>query len=158
MRVKDRTGEQVNLLSVLHFDRVENNRAYYWCLCFCGNIKSIRTCDLFKKDRNLQSCGCAGIENRFNDNPWPSEFRAFLRSLKTRDIPNELTLDEWTKLILDNCYYCGGEPNTIPKNGKRFKKNGIDRLFSDGGLLWQIASRHAHNVTTPSQTPQLINS
>ena len=62
--IDDLVGQRFGMLTVLERDEElikQNNGVIYWkCLCDCGNIKSIRSTNLKRKDENRTiSCGCA---------------------------------------------------------------------------------------------------
>jgi len=62
-------------------------------------------------------------------------FRGYKRSARDRRIEFKLTRDEFLKMAIDNCHYCGSPPSTT--SGKKFNStfthNGIDRVDSSTG-------------------------
>ena len=69
--LQDLTGQQFGELTVLkrNFDHPQNGkkpRTYWWCLCSCGNIKSIERTHLI--GRNQSSCGCKNSIGELNIN------------------------------------------------------------------------------------------
>lgn len=57
-------------------------------------------------------------------------FRTYKRQAKTRSLSFDLTLEDFKKLVAQNCYYCGQEPelNSYSSDSKiRIPMNGIDR-------------------------------
>lgn len=69
--LQDLTGQQFGELTVLErdFEHPQNGqkpRTYWWCLCSCGNIKSIERTHLV--NRNQISCGCKQSIGEYNIN------------------------------------------------------------------------------------------
>lgn len=69
-----------------------------------------------------------------------SIFREYIRNAANRDIPMNLTFEQFNTLINQNCYYCGAEPSVhktsevkANKLEPMLKHNGIDRLNSSIG-------------------------
>lgn len=51
----DHTGKKFQKLTVIKFDRYENNHSYWWFQCECGNTKSIDIATV--KNGHTQTCG-----------------------------------------------------------------------------------------------------
>ncbi len=106
--------------------------------CDCGIVKSniqsskiklLKMCNVCKK-KNKHKILPNG-ETAFNN-----YYSSYSRTAKRRQIPFELTKDEFRTIIKQNCFYCGQTPNMIKfpvSNGGAFICNGIDRKDSDGG-------------------------
>ena len=69
-------------------------------------------------------------------------FREYIRNAANREIPMNLTFDEFNSLIIQDCYYCGAKPEVheslIERSNKSepmLKHNGIDRLDSNLGYF-----------------------
>lgn len=67
-------------------------------------------------------------------------FREYISNAAKREIPMNLTFDEFNNLIQQDCYYCGGKPyvhegllSRANKSEPMLKHNGIDRLDSSKG-------------------------
>ena len=59
--ITNRVGEVHNSLTIIAFDKKENNKNYWWvCKCECGTIKSIRYHSL--QQNSIKSCGCKRME------------------------------------------------------------------------------------------------
>lgn len=58
---KNLIGNRYGKLVVIGVDNV--NPGFLVCRCDCGNIKSIRKCNLLKKSGATQSCGCLRKEH-----------------------------------------------------------------------------------------------
>ena len=52
----DLTGNIYNKLTVLRYKNTIKTRAWYECMCFCGNIIDVRSDSL--KSGHTKSCGC----------------------------------------------------------------------------------------------------
>ncbi len=52
----DLTGNIYNKLTVLRYKKTIKTRAWYECMCFCGNIIDVRSDSL--KSGHTKSCGC----------------------------------------------------------------------------------------------------
>jgi hypothetical protein len=105
------------------------------CKCSCGNEENVisRITDL--KNGKIKSCGCFRRKRlQYGENA----FNRLLHSYKHRkDVPFELTKDEFSKLTKSNCYYCNQPPAQIAKPTIRsygeYIYNGIDRIDSSKG-------------------------
>jgi hypothetical protein len=98
----DIIGKIFGKLKVLECDKNDNCK----CICECGNFKKLKRHRLTGTD-GTQSCGCIkkGVNKLYNNNIK----RVFARYKKDTD----LNIEEFTELILQNCYYCDCEPNQI---------------------------------------------
>lgn len=65
----DLIGQKFRRLKVLEFVYTKNKRAYWKCLCDCGNISIISTNDL--RSSNTKSCGCLQRERTIERNKQP---------------------------------------------------------------------------------------
>ena len=117
-------------------------RDQYWiCVCDCGKEHQVSTWHL--RSGNTKSCGCGQIERARNLKlKAPGEaaltelFYAYRYDAKDRNLPFELTKDEFKNLTLGNCYHCGAKPAQIKSARSRngdYLHNGIDRLNSEIG-------------------------
>lgn len=144
----DIINTQINELFVLSKDEDQiikgRKRRYYWCLCSCGNTKSIIRDSLISK--KIISCGCAiskartkAAKERLKTKD-PSQiiylYTQTKGNAKYRNLEFNLEKDIFKKLILSNCHYCGTPPSNFcnPKNyyGSIYY-NGLDRKDSSKG-------------------------
>lgn len=117
-----------------------NRRNTYWlCQCDCGNKHIV--CRPKLTGGLIKSCGClrqektaARAKARRNKNPWGHEHAIYkLSSVKTRarDMPYTLTTEDFKKISLGNCHYCGAPPKQIPRDvtlrEQGILRNGPDR-------------------------------
>lgn len=135
------SNQKFGKLKVLSIVGVKNSRLFVLCICDCGNkiITSIR----HLKDKSIKSCGCllkernakirAIIEDRIGF-PWIQELEAYKKAnADTRNLSFSLSLDEFKKLVMDNCYYCGLEPLIQVRVKNSLKRNSIDRMDNNIG-------------------------
>src|SRR5690606_31432945 len=111
----------------------------------CGSEKEVAMRQLLRS--HVQSCGCLGREAIAGSRganklpPGEASFRAlygqYARSARYRDIPFELTRDQFRALTLQDCAYCGVEPRWAfvggPKVNGPWVCNGVDRFHNDQG-------------------------
>lgn len=138
--LKDMTGQRFGRLIVLRLAENYPKRegAYWMCRCDCGN--EVRVKGYFLRSGKTQSCTCyqkevAGALNRgavgeCARNQCLNNYRHLARA---RNIPFELTKEEFFKLTQGLCYYCGAKPAQVievPSRNGSYIYNGIDRLDS----------------------------
>ena len=114
-----------------------NKCGQFWlCKCDCGkqhvawgaNLRSggVKSCGCLKRITKLKGYGVAS----FNVAYTTYQKGAFLRN-----IPFELTEEEFKKIAQQNCYYCDSKP--MPRSSRKlngeFIYTGIDRLNSEKG-------------------------
>jgi hypothetical protein len=117
----------------------EKNRDYTWlCRCECGAENYIRSWALGKGKRTR--CHQCALNDRLFPNDLSHKKRiydSYLRGIKKRKNFNRefsLTFEEFCKLIVQNCFYCGSGLLGRHMQKKRiFKYNGIDRKDNTKG-------------------------
>lgn len=62
--IKDITNQTFGRLEVISFNRRENNKTLWNCICTCGNTKEVDGKHL--KNGTIVSCGCKNEENKTN--------------------------------------------------------------------------------------------
>lgn len=130
-----RAGERSGRLTLLH----RPGGRSLWCVCDCGQFKSIVSSNF----RKARSCGCLldeELEERTFNNQITALLTIYTRNAQSRNRSFELSRDQFTQLILSDCYYCGAPPGTFirTKRDKRLGRpglayNGIDRESQDIG-------------------------
>jgi hypothetical protein len=110
------------------------HRTMWRCRCDCGKETSVVASNLSRKDRKATtSCGCLRLEAVASKDWMGVEFRRYAlanskRGRRSKRVPEfRLSVDEFSKLILDNCNYCGQKPDTKSHVGGHLR-NGIDRV------------------------------
>lgn len=121
---------------------------WYTCLCDCGN-----TCvviDSHIKSGATKSCGCfkkVRMSEGGRMNLKYDDTEAFIRkhysttkhSAKKRGILFEIPFEDFRKIVIGNCSYCGQTPNQLKKeySRKSYKTpillNGVDRVDNNKG-------------------------
>jgi len=112
--------------------------------CDCGNI--VFTDDRTVKYNKRKSCGCVKTKmtierNIKNSKPYGEASRKnllnkYLYSAKKRELDFNLSEEQFTWLVKQDCHYCKVEPiGLIKAEGKNgeYKYNGIDRIDSNIG-------------------------
>lgn len=144
----DMVGQKFGRLLIISPAKSKHKRAYWNCLCDCGN-----TCVSMGKwirQGKKRSCGCLKRESaQINakvmtaSNNLPPGVAAFNLlyagyrcSAESRAIEFDLTKDEFKGLTKQSCFYCGAEPKLIyapdlPNGG--YVYNGVDRKNSGIG-------------------------
>jgi hypothetical protein len=126
----------VGRLTVLRRDTRKGNAAYWVCACDCGATISVNGSDLRRPNRGRdKSCGCAAIRP---DAEVVNAYSRYKASARLRDIPFDIGLEEFKRLVTANCVYCGAAPSVSsckPKYFHRVAMNGVDRKDSRRGYL-----------------------
>lgn len=126
----------------------ENDKTIYLCKCECGVDRWVDHSNL--KSGSNQSCGCLQKDNLVarSSKPWEDVltsqmFSYYKRNAHMRDIPWELSKEEFRKLVFSLCFYCNHVGRTKTKiKWKRRKAtdqeqelyhNGVDRFDNKYG-------------------------
>jgi hypothetical protein len=141
MKKLDLTNEVFGRLTVTKFSFCKNNCRYWECLCICGKLKIIMQNNL--KTGHTRSCGCIRKEivsdnlQKYRDSIRLPIKEAnlniilanYIYGAKKRNLCFELTKEEFERLILSNCYYCGEKPSNKKRSQKKdyFTYSGVDR-------------------------------
>lgn len=115
-------------------------RASWLCQCKCGEIVRRTTSDLIT-NQGIKKCTACGYMERPQSTRRQSDIeRLYNLSIVSRcknskgRIKNLLSLEEFERLIKENCFYCGQPPKevTLSKNkvvqNIKIVRNGIDRV------------------------------
>ena len=151
---KDETGKRYSRLTVMAFDDNNIRPTNHWlCTCNCGNVVSIGGREL--RYGRTKSCGCLNDEKRrervgimgqttaawrlpMGTATFRIIYRQYISSAKHRNISWDMLEGDVHKLMQQNCFYCGAEPNNVVGtalyNGT-FKYNGLDRVDNSRGYI-----------------------
>ena len=130
--------------------RRKDGSVLYECKCSCGKIFDATLVSIV--NRKIRSCGCyrKSFLSKYSKNRTPknalsdpaeSSFNGLLKqysnSAKRKNLPFNLTKEDFKSLTLSNCFYCDSAPSTIRYHTKNARKpyiyNGIDRLDNNIG-------------------------
>lgn len=135
-------------LTVTSFSRQVGVKQYYFNVrCDCGTEKEARLSCL--QQGTAKSCGCLGKERRaaantgntrsrkkFGESSFNTLLAGYRRHAMLRNIPFELTPDEFRELTSGDCFYCGTKPKFVKRLWKGYGEypyNGVDRVDNDKG-------------------------
>jgi len=144
MKAKEKIfpGNKFNQLEVLSFSHSDNRgRKWYNTICKCGKEKKIMGSAMVSG--NTKSCGCYSATLKRERLLLPDNLGVkrhiilqYKIHAKNRNIPFDLSEDDFINLIDKKCYYCDSEPSNVKKT-KNFKEgllySGIDRKYSKKG-------------------------
>lgn len=118
----------------------------YLCLCDCGK-SVVRLATTLLLGRST-SCGCNShtpdsVKRRSlklvkEDTAFRQEHRHYTSGAKQRNIQFALNVEEFTRLLLGDCAYCGSKPSRVLESASGHQSvlvNGIDRLDNAYGYL-----------------------
>lgn len=146
-------GTKINRWTFLRPGRCENRGTYYYqtwfCKCDCGIEKEVFLQNILK-GKSI-SCGCYNKEQVSKvKSVWrkaPGEscrnhlILVYKRGALKRKLEYELTVEQFSMLTKQNCFYCGVEPLQITGRGKYcninedYIYNGIDRINNNIGYI-----------------------
>lgn len=142
-RVLNLVGNRYGRLFVLRRD-TSKTKVWWDCLCDCGQQTSVVRNSLVKG--LTRSCGCLRIqalrEHRrpiIHGSGLLILFRQYQQSARVRKIEFVLSLEEFEKLTLFDCHYCGSAPSKV--SAARYSKknphtwNGIDRKDNSSAYI-----------------------
>jgi ribosomal protein L13 len=138
--VNDITGQRFGRLLVT--GRAENNKygnIQFKCKCDCGKETIVQSSLLL--NGNTISCGCYRkelIQKPFGEASFNHLLLGSKKQAERRNIEFSISEDEFRKLILDDCFYCGKKPSQqqhIKYQNGRLKYNGIDRIDNSKGYI-----------------------
>lgn len=145
--IGERFGKLIVIKNVKRPQNLKNTEAYWECQCDCGNIVIVSARSL--RSGNTKSCGCLRSEllskmakrvNRieFGKSAFNRIYYDYKRTAGRRNISFDLSMEDFRKLVEQNCHYCGIEPirtiKMLSQNGD-FVCNGIDRVDNSKGYI-----------------------
>lgn len=135
MTAKYALGHRWSRLTLIDRQR-SNDIQYYVMNCDCGNQVTVRQSNVL--GGHTTSCGCyrkevlATHEHYQRRSTLSTVWRYYRRNAKTRGIAWKLTKDEFEKLVLDDCHYCGLPAPSRILVKRNLVYNGIDRVDNTG--------------------------
>lgn len=135
--INDLTGKKFGKLTVLR--RGQNlkkgkNIVTWDCVCDCGKQKTITRTNLIAG--HVKSCGCLAKLER-GEAAFNRLFGHYKTGARLRKYSFELSVEQFKKLINEECYYCGIVSSTYAKpakgNNGGFYYNGVDRKNNKEG-------------------------
>ena len=143
-------GKQVGYLTILYSTAKRKKSSIIWiCKCACGNIVEKSTSEL-NAYGSRKSCNFCKIPRKKTT---PKGYAGITRILqqykqnsKNRKLDFNLSREDFEKLIIQNCFYCGDFPQSIMKDTRynvteetkeysKFIYNGLDRLNNNKGYI-----------------------
>jgi hypothetical protein len=132
------------------FSRRDNKHSWWNCKCSCGTEKVIMRNSLIRG--LVKSCGCYNkelsksrlkqkreefwnsVEARLNS-AWTYLYKVYKRRAKEKQLPFELTQDQFRRHCGKSCYYCGDYHSNHYTHTSKIvvKYNGLDRVDNDKG-------------------------
>ena len=143
-KFKDLTGKKFGRLIAIKpmgKDLSRSKGGIFWlCRCECGKETIINSYNMH--EGGTKSCGCQHIVNWNKRLKYPTLgpgfnkiLKVYTRRAKIRNLSWDLSIEQFTKLLLDNCFYCGIEPQQRSDGGfmEDYVYNGIDRIDNNYG-------------------------
>lgn len=150
MRYKNEIDNRYGKLVVIgkFTENSKSGNSKWVCECDCGNHSITQGASL--RNGSTKSCGCnnGGIE-RSGEAIFKNSFRLTRSQSLKRNIPFELTIEEYKSLMLGDCSYCGRKPYNLKyayhKTSYRLGKhtdeslllNGIDKIEPSKGYVFE---------------------
>lgn len=131
-------GTKINRLTAIKYVCKNKYGEQLWLFkCDCGNEKIMKIYNV--KIGNSKSCGCLTNEKIASVKRLPDgiaarnhSYRNYKKGAERRNYDFDLSLEDFIKISLENCFYCGEMPNRIyyaeSVNTGKWVANGIDRL------------------------------
>lgn len=133
----DLDGKKFGMLTATNTLKKVGARTERLCYCDCGEETWAISTHLVTGNR--VSCGCApGMKLPPGQSARNSVLNSYKQRAKYASLDWSLTTEEFNKLIIDNCSYCGQSPSNIMKNAHNngnFTYNGIDRVNNQLGYI-----------------------
>ena len=134
-------GDRFERLVVLGYSHVDKrHRRFYHVRCDCGVEKTVQGIQL--RSGNTRSCGCLSLERKRatrlpnNHGEVTAVLLGYKRHARDRQLPFELTREQFEQLIRQPCHYCQTAAGNLKKTKdcpQGFAHNGVDRRDSNGG-------------------------
>lgn len=145
---KDIVGNRFGKLIVLgDSGKRSKGRAVVWeCACDCGNTTESIAGSL--RSGKKKSCGCIKGSEEYRQRISEAHklpislssrngvYNRYRSGARDRELLFTLEKDDFFKLIKQDCFYCGTQPNQVSKGGNGdYVYNGVDRIDSAKGYV-----------------------
>lgn len=142
----DKTGQVFGRLTAVESLGVAARGNRWWgCECSCGEKVVVNSRDLRRE--HASSCGCLNREKRklrggqnrlrFGEASSNELLYTYIKSAQGRGHSWELSRDDFLRIVIDECHYCGVRQDRIRKPNKgvngEFRYTGIDRINNNLG-------------------------
>ncbi len=134
-------NQRFNYLTIINYSHSDSRkRKWYNVVCDCGNTKKVMGSSMVSG--NTKSCGCYASRYKKENNLLPNDLGVkrqiilqYKRHATRRNIDFKIHENDFIKLLIKPCYYCGLPPSNIKKtkNHLGFKYSGIDRFNNKCG-------------------------
>jgi len=131
----DMSHQRFGSLVAIDRVRIEGKRGLFWnCKCDCG-AKTVAFGGHLRAGRRV-SCGCKS-QDKIEESGFKRLFSLYKNKAHKRNKIFTLELKDFSRLVKQDCFYCGLEPKQIIKKNKSIGSqiiyNGIDRKDSSIG-------------------------
>lgn len=138
-------GERFGKLLALFPTKFKSHRQIWWeCFCDCGKIV-YRMASTLVQNKTF-SCGCTrdtfevkkkkGLSQRIENAPLRRMYSGYKKGSGSRGFDFDITFENFQKLVLLPCHYCGQEPYAEKKSLYDSQKaNGFDRVDNKIGYV-----------------------
>jgi hypothetical protein len=130
---KDFVGKVINDFTIIKFDGFYENQGWWIVKYKNGEERRVKTSSL-KNKRSLKKVN----KNDF-DSSISELYRKYSHSAKKRKLDFNIDVSYFSKIIFENCFYCGDKPSNIQKSKNNnkipLKYNGIDRKNNELGYI-----------------------
>jgi hypothetical protein len=144
----DRTGRRYGKLVVVQYAGMRDRKTgtskhtLWLCRCDCGNESVVAGVNLGGKD-GTRSCGCSITDRPPKLSPQVAGrnkvLATYRSAARTRGLSWELADEDFDRLMVQDCFYCGTPPSVITTPGRRtgdgFLHGGLDRKDNTLGYL-----------------------
>lgn len=150
-------GQKFTRLLVLEKLGIRKKVTWFKCLCDCGNViqtagnrlnsQHTRSCGCLKQDENVKRLKKQSGEVSFNN-----FYKSYKRGALDRNLPFELTKDQFIKIVTQNCHYTGKSPRLfnpyLDKNKNRYGFNAkvLEQTIKDAEIYVNGIDRKDNNL------------
>ena len=140
--VRDLTGLKFGHLTAIRFLHREGflQIPIWEFLCDCGNIKALSAKDVVPGRTTACGCMSKGRRNRYgfgSEEPAKNcKYAAYRVAARNRNLPFELSKEDFFKIVKMDCTYCGIGPineSRASTKGSFYYCNGVDRVDNSLG-------------------------